>query len=104
MEIPNPTPTVKPASEEEIYNSLWISRVMIRSPFGETASAHIELKPYNAILGKTLGETKMVFISDLDQEASTNSKIGIAMQSLNEAVVSLLQEGGDEEAEEVEEA
>jgi hypothetical protein len=92
MPIQNPTPITVPASQEEVYDSFWATRIIINSPSPDSkVSAFIELKPYNTTTKKTLDQAKRVPINDLWALADEKPEVENAIVAMFDAINVILE-------------
>jgi hypothetical protein len=90
MPIQNTSPIVIPASEEAIFESLWISKIIIDTPSPSSAgSAIIEILPYNADKKEVLNQPRNIYIQDIWKEIAETKELSDAMVKIIAAVEAL---------------
>ena len=90
MLIQNTQEVIVEATAPKVFGSLWVSRISIDAPSpNSTATAHIELKPYNKQLSEVLDRREIIRIDDLYAKAESMPEIAAAMEAILIAVDSI---------------
>lgn len=91
MPIQISEPIVIPASEEKVFDSFWIQKINIFSPSPkQNARVEIEVVPYNTTSLEVIRQPRRIVLNDFFKEIENNQKLALAMNSIIEAVDSLV--------------
>jgi hypothetical protein len=87
MPIQNTSPITIPASEEIVFDSLWISRIIIDTPNAKSeGTALIEVVPYNADKKEILSQPRHFQIENLWQKVQETPEFSEAMAKIIQVV------------------
>jgi hypothetical protein len=87
MLIQNTSPVIVPSSEEVVFDSLWISRVIIDTPNAKSdGRAIIEVLPYNADKKEVLNQPRHFRIENLWHKIEETPEFSEAMAKIIQVV------------------
>lgn len=91
MPIQISEPIIIPASEEKVFDSFWIQKINIFAPNPKlNARVEIEVIPYNTTSLEVMRQPRRIILNDFFKELENNQKLALAMNSIIEAVDSLI--------------
>jgi hypothetical protein len=86
MLIDNTTPIVVAASEQMVFRNLWVSKIVMDTPFSRNGNVLIELNPFNSETNQILNKTETIYINNLTEKSQTIPEISAAIEAILVAV------------------